>query len=118
MECLKINATLHTLNGDLTISSGSILTFEARRCPVQFVDDSTIKYEMHYNMQVFRNDQAVRDGNPVDGGIQEFNLGYVKDLTLNEYQTYTAADVKSWLHNHLESVLGADTVANHDVVAL
>lgn len=119
MECLQINATLHTQSGGVTITSGSILAFEARRCPVQFTDGGTnVKYEMHYNMLVFRNDQAVRDGNPIDGGIEEFELGHIKSLTENEYKTYTATNVKEWLHDHLEGILGADTVDYHDVATV
>lgn len=98
---LQINAQLTDETGS-TIPKGSYATFT-----VIFPADSK---EVHYNLWVYK-DKTAYDNGYSPFRPTEFTPAYVKrNLTDTEYSNLDVATVNQFLHDHLESILGSETV--------
>lgn len=98
---LQINKQLTDETGS-TIAKGAHVTFT-----VIFPADSK---EVHYNLWVYR-DKTAYDNGYAPFRPTEFTPSYVKrGLSDTEYNSLDVATVNQYLHDHLESILGSETV--------
>lgn len=99
---LQIDTTLTSKDG-ASVPSGAIVKFQTI-----FPYEGT---QVHYNMKFYRS-QGDYDAGAASFLPEEVSkMGHVKSLSQAEYDALTPTKVHNHLHDHLESILGADTVS-------
>lgn len=123
--------TVLTIQGiGLPVPSGSVVTsrVEFKSWPIDSSGTAKTKHEVHFNLSLFLNkDQAETVGSkPLASWINEFNKGFVKDLTEAEYNsvfhsvtTGGSVDVgiivMTWLKEMIEEKIG---IGNSQLISL
>lgn len=98
---LKINDTITTREG-FSVPSGTIVRF------------TTIfprgSYEIHYNMEFYRNQTSYDNGESNYFPVEPKSLGYVETVPVNEYTGLTPTVVNQKLKTYLEGIFTGGTI--------
>jgi len=98
---LRINDTITTREG-FTVPSGTIVMFNTI-----FPKGST---EVHYNMEFYRNQQSVDDGESNYFPVTPQTMGYVETVEMNVYTGLTPTIVHQKLKDYLGGIFTGGTI--------
>ena len=114
---LELNKNLKTKSG-LSIPTGNIiiasLHFPKAHLSIEENGDLKVVRIITYDMFNYTSVEEVKNGendNYVQGGVQEFDSGYTKIMTPEEYEEILADGslAEVWLKNYIDGIMGAGT---------
>ncbi len=98
---LIINDTIKTREG-FSVGSGTLVKF------MTIFPEG--KYEIHYNMKFYRNQQSYDNGESNYFPVDLSSMGYVIEVPENEYSGLTPTIVNQKLKSHLETIFTGGTI--------
>jgi hypothetical protein len=117
---LKLNKTLST-NSGLTLPVNNVITSSLHSPFVDVVDNEGVTSyvrRLTYDLRNYISDAEVIlvGANYVKGGVVEFEGGYEKTLTDQEYADLLADGslAEVWLKDYIDSIMGAGTCTIFD----
>ena len=121
---LKINVALTPHFACTAIlPAGVVIKYNATFAQNRVNDDNgaySLKYEIHYNMEVYENQSAFEAGSlNIQAGVKEFYIGHVQEITKQQHDAiFTNANagaiVEGFLIAYLESKIGSGNITHID----